>query len=421
MGGSSIIGLSSYLKCLSYVDGHASMNPVEEKVNNPMAWKKKAYNVEKLRQLAKKELPQPIFDFADGAAEDERTRSRNESAFDNYWLVPKPMNGAAVRDLSIDLFGHRHSMPLMIGPTGLSGLFWPDGERATARAAAAAGIGFCLSHGSVCTLEALAETKTHPRWMQIFLYRDRAFTEELVHRAEAAQYDGIVLTVDNQILGKRERDLANGFTIPPEFSVSQYAAMFGKFSWWWRMRNELRQITFGNYVRPGKKEDIKRLAARMAELLDPGLTWKDVEWIRGMTSLPLIIKGILSPDEAEDAIRFGANAVVVSNHGGRQLDGAISSLEALPEIVRQVGGRVPVLLDGGVRRGTDVVIALALGVTGCLLGRPQLWGVSLAGEAGVRHLLDIYYKEIDTAMGLCGASRISDITEELLANRSSNL
>lgn len=368
-----------------------------------------------MRRLAKAELPRPIFDFADGGAEDERTRRRNESAFDDYWLVPKPMNGAAERDLSIELFGQNLSMPVMIGPTGLSGLFWPDGERATARAAAAAGTGFCLSHGSVCTLEALAEAETHPRWMQVFLYRERDFTEELVRRAEAADYDAIVLTVDNQILGKRERDLANGFTIPPEFSIGQYMAMLGKYKWLWRMRGELSRITFGNYVRPGKKEDIRQLAARMADLLDPALTWKDVDWIRGMTKKPLIIKGILSPEEAEATIGQGADGIVVSNHGGRQLDGAVSSLEALPGVVRQVGGRVPVLLDGGVRRGADVVIALALGAAACLLGRPQLWGVSVAGEAGVRRILDIYAEEIDTAMGLCGLRRIGDINGAVLA------
>ena len=385
-----------------------------------MAWRKKAYNVEMLRQLAKAELPRPIFDFADGGAEDERTLRRNESAFDDYWLVPRPMNGAADRDLSVEFLGHRYSIPLVIGPTGLSGLFWPDGECATARAATATGAGFCLSHGSVCTLEALADTKAHPRWMQVFLYRDRPFTKELVRRAEAANYDGIVLTIDNQLLGKRERDLANGFTIPPEFSLVQSVAMLGKIKWWWRMRGELRRITFGNYVRPGKKEDIKKLASRMAELLDPSLSWKDVDWIRGMTSKPLIIKGILSGDEAEAAINHGADAIVVSNHGGRQLDGAVSSLDALPGIVRQVDGRIPVLLDGGVRRGTDVVIALALGATACLLGRPQLWGVSVAGEAGVRHLLEIYAKEIDTAMGLCGVGKIADIDLSLLANRPGN-
>jgi L-lactate dehydrogenase (cytochrome)/(S)-mandelate dehydrogenase len=256
--------------------------------------------------------------------------------------------------------------------------------------------------------------------MQVFLYRDRPFTKELVRRAEAANYDGIVLTIDNQLLGKRERDLANGFTIPPEFSLVQSVAMLGKIKWWWRMRGELRRITFGNYVRPGKKEDIKKLASRMAELLDPALSWKDVDWIRGMTSKPLIIKGILSGDEAEAAINHGADAIVVSNHGGRQLDGAVSSLDALPGIVRQVDGRIPVLLDGGVRRGTDVVIALALGATACLLGRPQLWGVAVAGEAGVRHLLEIYAKEIDTAMGLCGVGKIADIDLSLLANRPGN-
>ena len=225
-----------------------------------MSWQNKSYNVETMRRLAQAKLPQSIFDFANGAAEDERSRQRNESAFDDYWLVPKPVNGAAKRDLSIDLYGYQLSMRVMIGPTGLSGLFWPNGEQATATnmAAVAAGTGFCLSHGSVYILEALAETQAHPRWMQVFLYRDRDFTQELVRRAEATDYDAIVLTIDNQVLGKRARDLANGFTIPPKISPSQYAAMLGKYKWFWRTRGELKRITFCNYVRPEKNEDIKQ-------------------------------------------------------------------------------------------------------------------------------------------------------------------
>ena len=186
------------------------------------------------------------------------------------------------------------------------------------------------------------------------------------------------------------------------------------------MRSELSRITFGNYARPGKAKGIKKLAARMAGLLDPSLTWKDVDDVRGITYNPLILKGIYSVEEAELAVQHSADVIVVSNHGRRQLDGAVSSLEALPRVVRQVSGRIPVLLDGGIRRGTDVLIALALGETACLLGRPQLWDVSGADEEGVRHLLDIYHREIDIAMGLCGLHRASEIDTNLLADRPSN-
>jgi isopentenyl diphosphate isomerase/L-lactate dehydrogenase-like FMN-dependent dehydrogenase len=376
---------------------------------------RKGYSVDAMRALARRALPRVVFDFADGAAEDEHTLCRNEAAFDDFVLLPKPLNGAPTRDLSIDLFGHRLSMPVIIGPTGLSGLFWPDGERCTARAAAAAGTAFCLSHGSVCDLESLAETGASPRWMQVFVYTDRGFTRELAERAKAAGYDALVLTVDNQLLGNRERDIRNGFTIPPRFGVAALAEMSLKSGWLWRMRDERTRITFGNYVRPGEKAELRTLAQRMSALLDPSMTWKDVEDLRKIWDGPLILKGILHPDEAECALERGADSIIVSNHGGRQLDGAIASLDALPAVVDVVGGRMPVLLDGGVRRGTDVVKALALGATACLLGRPQLWGVAVAGEVGVAHVLDIYRREIDRVMGLCGIGRIADIDARLLA------
>ena len=385
-------------------------------VENPVStsWHQKAYSISTMRELARAELPRPVFDFADGGAEDEQTLRQNEAAFDAYRLLPRPLNGAVERDLSIELFGNRLRFPVIVGPTGLSGLFWPDGERETAKAASAAGTAFCLSHGSTCTMEELATTEASPRWMQVFIYKDRSFTEEFCTRADAAGFDALVLTIDNQIPGKRERDLRNGFTIPPDFGAREYASMIMKYRWLWRMRTALGNMTFGNYVRPGETSDISTLAARMGDLLDPGMSWADVEWLRKIWKKPLLIKGILHPDDAAKAIDLGVDGIIVSNHGGRQLDGAIASADALPGVLDQVDGRVPVLMDGGVRRGSDVVKALALGVTACLIGRPQLWGVAVAGQAGVERVLDIYYREIDMAMGLCGASKISDLTKELI-------
>lgn len=381
-------------------------------------WKQKAHSIGAMREMARAALPRPVFDFADGAAEDEVTRNQNEASFDNYSLIPRPLNGAATRDLSVTLFGNQLKLPVIVGPTGLSGLFWPDGECQTALAAQAAGTAFCLSHGSACTMEELATTNASPRWMQVFIYKDRGFTEEFCTRAEAADYDAMVLTIDNQIPGKRERDLRNGFTIPPNFGLAGYLGMLSRYKWLWRMRSALPKLTFGNYVRPGVKSDLSSLASSMGALLDPGMTWEDVKWLRKTWKKPLLIKGILHPDDAEKAIDLGIDGLIVSNHGGRQLDGAIASVEALPAIVNQVNGRIPVLMDGGIRRGTDVVKALALGATACLIGRPQLWGVAVAGQAGVEKVLDIYYKEIDMAMGLCGAKSISDITRDLIAPKS---
>ena len=378
------------------------------------SWKRRAYSVEAMRGLARAALPKPVFDFADGGAEDEQSLRRNEAAFDEIALLPRPLSGAATRDLSISLLGKTLSMPVIVGPTGLGGLFWPDGEICAARAAAAVGTVFCLSHGSVCTLEDAAATGAVPRWMQVFIYRDRGFTRELADRAAKAGYDALVLTIDNQMLGNRERDIRNGFSIPPRFGLAGLAGMALKAPWLWRMRNELKRVTFGNYARPGEKVDLKTLAGRMASLLDPSMNWSDVDTLRKLWNGPLILKGVLHPEEARMAVERGVDAIIVSNHGGRQLDGAAASIEALPAVVAAVGGRIPVLVDGGVRRGSDVVKALALGAAACLVGRPQLWGLAVAGEAGVAHMLGLYRQEIDRVMGLCGVTTIAAIDNSLL-------
>ena len=367
--------------------------------------------------MAQRTLPRPVFDFADGGAENEYTLRRNEAAFAQVELLPQPLNGAAERDLSVELFGRRLALPVMIGPTGLSGLFWPGGEIAAARAAAAAGTAFCLSHGSTCTMEELAASSAGPRWMQVFVYRDRGLTREFVERAAAAGFDALVLTTDNQLVGNRERDIRNGFTIPPRFTLLDLAAMAGKVPWLMRMGPRLPKITFANYTSPGAAADISAMAAKIATLLDPSMSWRDVEWLRGMWKGPLLLKGILHPKEAAEAVARGVDGVIVSNHGGRQLDGAPASLDALPGVVATVGGRIPVLVDGGVRRGADVVKALALGASLCLIARPQLFGLAVAGEAGVARVLDILRREIDRAMGLLGVSTIAELGPDYLMRR----
>jgi len=378
------------------------------------AWERRAHSVAAMREMAREVLPRAVFDFADGGAEREWTLERNEEAFQAISLLPRPLDGASERDLSTTLFGHRLAMPLMIGPTGLAGMFWPEGELCVARAAKAAGIGAVLSHGSVCTLEEYARAGISPRFMQVFIYRDRGFTRELVDRARAAGYEGLVLTIDNQLLGNRERDVRNGFTIPPRPGFAMDALT--RVRWLWRMRRHLSRITFGNYVRPGETSDMASLAGRMPHLLDPGMNWRDVEELRRGWDGPLVLKGVLHPDEAERAAAVGVDGVIVSNHGGRQLDGAASSVEALPRVVEAVCGRMPVLLDGGVRRGVDVLRALALGASAVLVGRPPLWALAVAGEAGVARMLGIYRSELDRAMGLCGLSRTADVDHGILAS-----
>ena len=371
--------------------------------------KKNGYSVAALRRLAQKRLPRPIFDFIDGGAEDEDTLRQNESAFSDWELLPKPLNGAAKRDLSTSLFGHTLSSPLLIGPTGLAGLFWPQGEVAAANAASDYGTVYCLSHGSVCTLEQLAKMHQGLKWMQVFIYKDRGFTRELATRAQESGYDALVLTIDNQLIGKRERDIVNGFTIPPRLDLSQMLAFAKKPSWWWAMRHELANVTFGNYVQSNSPESVAALAARMGSLLDPSMSWEDVDMVRAHWKGRLILKGVLHPDEASQAVKHGVDAIIVSNHGGRQLNGAIASVRALPAVIQAVNGAIPVLLDGGIRRGSDIFKAVALGASAVLIGRPHLWGLSVAGKDGVQWVLEMLHGELDRTMGLAGTSNIEEI------------
>jgi L-lactate dehydrogenase (cytochrome)/(S)-mandelate dehydrogenase len=257
--------------------------------------------------------------------------------------------------------------------------------------------------------------------MQVFIYHDRGFTREMIQRAQAAGYHALVLTIDNQMLGNRERDIRNGFAIPPRFGLLDMAAMALKVPWLWRMREALPKLTFANYVRAGEPSDIANLAGRLHAMLDPGLNWSDVDMIRSVWNGPMLLKGVLHPDEAREAVGRGVDGVVVSNHGGRQLDGAPAAVEALPAVAEAIAGRVPVLLDGGVRRGVDVVRALALGARVCLIGRPQLWGVAVAGEAGVAHVLEIFRREIDRALGLCGLASLAEIGPDLIFGRHPSL
>ena len=378
-------------------------------------WKRRAYNIAALRAQARRVLPRPVFDFVDGGAGDEHTLRRNVSAFDSVSLLPRPIGGTDTRDLSTTLFGRRLSLPLLVAPTGLAGLLWPDGEAASARAATAAGSVYCLSHGSVCSLEELAETGVSPRWFQTYIYKDRALTHEMAARAHAAGYEALIVTVDTQLLGNRERDIRNGFVIPPTMSAREIANMATRLGWLLRMRRAIPRITFGNYRRPGGGEDLTTLAQRMVALPDPGMQWRDIAALRANWKGPLLLKGILHPADAAEAVANGVDGILVSNHGGRQLDGVASAFDALPAVADAVAGRAAVLLDGGIRRGVHIVKALAMGADCCLIGRPQFWGLAVAGEAGVAHVFEIFRRELDLAMGLCGIADIASIGADLLA------
>jgi L-lactate dehydrogenase (cytochrome)/(S)-mandelate dehydrogenase len=366
-----------------------------------------------MRALARRRLPRVVFDFCDGGAEDEITRDRNESAFADLEFLPQPLNGTTARDPSIELFGERLSLPLIIGPTGLSGMLWPRGEAAAARAAAKAGIVYTMSHGSTIAIEDLAREVPGPKWFQVFLYRDRGLTRSFAERAQAAGYQALVLTVDNQVLGQRERDLRNGFTIPPRVTWRSGLDAWRGVPWLIRMARG-GTITLANYVTDERK-DILSLAKHINDLLDPALCWRDVAWLREIWTGPLLLKGILHPDEARAALDHGVDGVIVSNHGGRQLDGALAAIRALPAVAEAVDGRMPVLLDGGVRRGSDVVKAVALGAAACLIGRPHLWGLAVAGEAGVAAVLEILRRDIDRVLALGGWDGIARVDRRALA------
>ena len=378
-------------------------------------WKRRAYNIAALRDEARRVLPRPVFDFVDGGAGDEHTLRRNVSAFDSVALYPRPIGGTASRDLSTTLFGRRLSMPLIVPPTGLAGLLWPEGEAASARAATKAGSVYCLSHGSICTLEELAETGVEPRWFQTYIYTDRGLTHEMAERAAAAGYEALIVTIDTQIIGNRERDIRNGFVIPPRFSAGEIANMAFKLRWLFRMRRTIPKITFGNYRRPGDANDLTTLHERMLTLPDQGMQWDDIAALRAVWKGPLLLKGVLHPADAAEAVANGVDGVFVSNHGGRQLDGVASAFDALPRVADAVAGRAAVLLDGGIRRGTHIVKALALGADCCTIGRAQFWGLTVAGEAGVAHVFDIFRRELDLTMGLCGLADIASIGPDVLA------
>ena len=371
------------------------------------------YSVAALRRLARAQLPRMLFDMVDGGAGDEHTLRRNESALAEIEFVPRMLAGAGRRDQSVDLFGHKLPSPVLIGPTGLAGLLWPHAELAAARAAARFGTVYCTSHASTATYERIASETPAPKFAQVFLYKDRGLTAEFAQRAQAAGYAGLILTVDNQVTAGRDRDIANGMSFPLRWSAHSALQFAARPRWLWRMR----QTPSPGFVNYGERMSIGAFGPLMNEQLDPDIGWRDVDWLRGLWRGPLILKGLLHPDEARAARAAGVDAVVVSNHGGRQLDGAAPSIVALPAVVDAVEGAIPVLVDGGFRRGIDVLKAIALGARAVLLGRPHLWGVAVAGEEGVLHVLEMFRREIDRAMALGGWNDLGKIGRDILREK----
>src|SRR3989440_8444363 len=371
--------------------------------------------IEDLRQLHKQRVPKAFFDYADRGSYTEDTLRANSDDLQQIKFRQRILVDVSKRDLSTNILGDPAAMPLILAPVGLLGMQHGDGEIHACRAAQAAGIPFTQSTMSICSIEEIAAAVDKPFWFQLYVMKDRGFIKALIERAIAAKCSALVLTVDLQVLGQRHQDIKNGMTVPPEWSLSKLIDFASKPAWVAGLLRGKRR-TFGNIVGHVKgTEDLNRLAEWTASQFDTSLNWKDIDWIRSIWPGKLILKGILDVEDAELAAKTGAQAIVVSNHGGRQLDGAPSSIEVLPEIVDSVGSKMEIMFDGGIRTGMDVVRALALGAKSCMIGRAYAYGLGAGGEAGVAKALDILAKEMLTTMGLCGVNTIAEIDDNLLA------
>jgi 4-hydroxymandelate oxidase len=353
-------------------------------------------NVSDFEKLARSRMDAAAYDYYAGGANDERTVADNLRAFERWVIRPRMLAGVGAVDEATTLLGLPLKLPVALAPTAFNRLGHPDGELAAARAAGAAGTLMCCSTIASHTLEEIAAAATGPLWFQLYVYRDRDVTRDLVRRAETSGYRALVLTVDTPRLGRRERDVRNRFTLPAGISIVNLERYGTPEALRWAATS-----SFTEYVH---------------KLLDDSLTWESIDWLRTITSLPILIKGVLTAEDAALCVQHGIAGIIVSNHGGRQLDGAIATMDALPEVVN-VAGRVPVLLDGGVRRGTDVLKALALGASAVLIGRPYLWGLAAEGEAGVRKVLEIFRSELELAMALAGCPSVAAITRSHVAPR----
>ncbi|MBK9244558.1 MAG: alpha-hydroxy-acid oxidizing protein [Burkholderiales bacterium] len=370
--------------------------------------------IEDLRLLARRRVPRMFYDYADSGSWTESTYRANQSDFGKIKLRQRVAVNIENRSTATTMVGAEVKMPVAIAPTGLTGMQHADGEILAARAAQRFGIRFTLSTMSICSIEDVAAATRHPFWFQLYVMRDRDFIERLIDRARAAGCDALVLTLDLQILGQRHKDLKNGLSAPPKLTAANILNMMTKPRWCLGMLGTRRR-QFGNIVGHVKGvTDMANLAAWTAQQFDPRLNWGDVEWIRKRWGGRLILKGIQDVEDARLAVESGADALIVSNHGGRQLDGAVSSIEALPAIAAEVGSRIEVHMDGGIRSGQDVLKAWALGARGTYIGRAFLYALGALGEAGVTRALEIIHKELDLTMAFCGRTRLEDVDRGIL-------
>jgi L-lactate dehydrogenase (cytochrome) len=372
--------------------------------------------IEDLRLLHRKRAPKAFYDYVDTGSYSEITYRANSADLAALKLKQRVAIGVDVRSTEATMLGGKVTMPVALAPVGMTGMQWANGEILAARAAEKFGVPFTLSTMSICSIEDVAEETTRPFWFQLYVMRDRDFVKRLIGRAKAAKCSALVLTLDLPLLGQRHKDLKNGLTVPPQIRLSNLFDLLTKPGWSWRMLGAKRKV-FGNLAGHVRGvEGLIALAGWTAHQFDPTLNWKDVEWVKNEWGGRLVLKGIQDVEDAKTAVSVGADAIVVSNHGGRQLDGALSSIRALPPIVDAVSDRIEVWMDGGIRSGQDLFKALALGAKGTLIGRAFQFGLGAMGEAGVTTALEIIRKELDVTMALTGVHSIGEIGRELVLN-----
>ncbi|OOR83214.1 alpha-hydroxy acid oxidase [Moraxella canis] len=382
-----------------------------------MADLSKITEIEDLRRIAERKVPRMFYDYVDSGSWTQTTYRNNETDFDRIKLRQRVLVDMDNRSLATQMIGQDVTMPVAIAPTGFTGMMWADGEIHAARAAEKFGIPFSLSTMSICSIEDVAENTTKPFWFQLYVMRDKEFMENLIKRAKAANCSALILTADLQVLGQRHKDIKNGLSAPPKPTLKNILNLMTKPEWCYNMLGTKRH-TFRNIAGHAKNvSDLSSLSAWTAEQFDPGLSWDDVARIKDLWGGPLILKGIMEPEDAIMAARSGADAMVISNHGGRQLDGAPSSIASLTECVQASQAENPnceVWLDSGIRSGQDVLKAIALGAKGTMIGRSFLYGLGAYGEDGVRRALEIIYKECDVTMAFCGHTNINTVNSDIL-------
>ena len=371
-------------------------------------------NIEDLRVLAQKRVPRMFYDYADSGSWTESTYKANESDFQKIKLRQRVAVNMEGRTTASHMVGEAVAMPVAIAPTGMTGMQHADGEILAARAAKKMGVPFTLSTMSICSIEDVAKHAGEGFWFQLYMMKDRGFIERLIDRAKAANCKALVLTLDLQILGQRHKDIKNGLSAPPKLTIPNIINIATKPRWALGMLGTPRR-EFGNIVgHVSGVENMSSLSAWTAQQFDPALNWDDVEWVKQRWGGRLILKGIQDVEDARLAVRSGADALIVSNHGGRQLDGAQSSIEALPSIVQAVGSQIEVHMDGGIRSGQDVLKAIALGAKGTYIGRSMLYGLGAMGEAGVSKALEIIHNELSLSMAFCGRTQIDQVDSSIL-------